>query len=465
MIDRSSELKRALADAKLAMSLRDSIRDLGDVEIAHAMARMSPAEQAAVARAMLKWQFIARKKQLAPEGDWTIWLIKAGRAFGKTRTATEWLYDRADSGQMRHGIIVTRTHADLNRTAINGPSGLKTLSRSRPHNPCEYVGGDQKEVRWQNGARALCFTAQDPEAMRGPEADTLWADELASWRYVQACWDNITLMFRLVDGHGKNGQGIITTTPKKIKLLQEIMADTTDTVVTEGSTLENERNLAPKFIAALKRRYEGTRLWRQEVLAEILDDVEGALWTQALIRAAQESYDPAMGLGRIVVGVDPAVTSKKESDETGIVVAARREDGGFTVLEDLSGKHHVKDWGRIAVEAYRRHNASAIVAEVNNGGDLVESNIMGADPAESVVVKMVHASKSKETRAEPIAALYEQGRVSHRRNLTKLEDQLTSWAVGTDSPDRLDAMVWALEDLRNSPIVRAPPPKPAAGFY
>jgi phage terminase large subunit-like protein len=276
----------------------------------------------------------------------------------------------------------------------------------------------------------------------------LWADELGAWRYSES-WDQAMFGLRL----GKNPQAVITTTPKPVAMLKEIIADK-HTVITRGTSYENRANLAPAFFDAIVRKYEGTRLGRQELEAELLDDVPGALWTQKLIDRDKLKHMIEVRwdlLVRIVVAIDPAVSHLETSDETGIVVAALTQSGHVVVLDDLSGRYSAAEWASVALAAYRRRKADVIVAEVNNGGDLVAGNIHGADPAANV--KSVRASRGKYIRAEPVAALYEQGRVHHVGSFPDLENQMCMWTPQSDqrSPDRLDALVWAITELVIAP--------------
>lgn len=311
-------------------------------------------------------------------------------------------------------------------------------------------------LEWPNGARSLIFTADEPDRLRGKQHSDLWADEIAAWRYPDS-WDQAQMGLRL----GADPRACVTTTPRPTALVKALISSPT-TIVTRGSTYENRANLAPAFFSEILARYEGTRLGRQELLAEILEDTPGALWTQAAIDSARVHRAP--DLRRVVVAVDPAVTSSEDSDETGIVVAGvgpckckGAEETHAFVLEDLSGRYTPDAWAQAAVKAYRRHKGDRIVPEVNNGGDLVVAAIRGVD--QTVPVRPVRASRGKAVRAEPVAALYERGLVHHLGTLPGLEDQMTSWdPAGTGrSPDRVDALVWALTDLvvnARSPQIR-----------
>ena len=383
------------------------------------------------------WPFWARAKQLPPAGGWRVWLILAGRGFGKTRTGAEWVRALAESGRARRIALVAETAADARDVMIEGESGL--LSCSPPWARPRYEPS-KRRVTWPNGAVATSFSADDPDQLRGPQFDAAWADEIAKWRY-EAAWDNLTLGLRL----GADPRCVATTTPKPRAWLARLMADP-GTVVTRGTTRENAANLAPVFLDQVVARYAGTRLGRQEIEGEFLTEVPGALWTRALIEATRAA-SAAPDLARVVVAVDPAVTSGATSDETGIVVAGVDGEGRFWVLEDLSDRMSPDLWARRAAEAYRRHRADAVVCEVNQGGDLVVATLRTVD--RSLPVRAVRATRGKRLRAEPVAALYEQGRVRHAGGFPQLEDQMAGFTgtPGEASSDRLDALVWALTDL------------------
>lgn len=391
----------------------------------------------AVAERLLRdWSVWGRRDQQPPPGDWRVWLILAGRGWGKSRTGAEWVRSIATSGRARRIALVARTAADVRDVLVEGESGLLAIHRADERPTWEP---SRRRLTWPNGAIATTYSAEEPDQLRGPQHDFAWCDELAAWRYADA-WDQLQLGLRL----GTDPRVVVTTTPRPTPLVRALAIAAT-THVTRGRTRDNARNLAPGVVATLTARYGSTRLGRQELDGEILDDAPGALWRLAQFDAAR--VDAAPDLRRVVVAIDPAVTAHEGSDETGIVVAGIGLDGRAYVLEDLSGTYPAEQWARRAVEAYRRHKADRIVAEVNNGGDLVASVLRTVDPACHVV--SVRASRGKALRAEPVAALYEQGRVSHVGLLARLEDQCAGWdpATDTSSPDRLDALVWALTDL------------------
>jgi phage terminase large subunit-like protein len=408
--------------------------------------RMPPAEAGLL---LEDWAFWARPNQLAPPGDWTTWLILAGRGFGKTRCGAEWICARAlgrtplsaATGAARRIALVAETAADARDVLVEGESGILACSATdrRPR-----YEPSKRRLTWPNGAIATLYNAVEPDQLRGPQHDTAWSDELAKWRYGQETWDNLQLGLRL----GARPRQMVTTTPKPIKVLKDIMSDST-TAVTRGSTYENVANLAPAFIKRIIRRYEGTRLGRQELEGEVLDDVPGALWHRARIDELRLREAP--DLLRIVVAIDPAATSGDSGDETGIIVAGLGADGHGYVLEDLTLRGTPDAWGRRAVNAYHRWRADRIVGEVNNGGEMIEHVIRTIDPAASY--KAVRASRGKVARAEPVAALDEQGRVHHVGAFAELEDQMCALTTDFDrraggfSPDRVDARVWALSEL------------------
>jgi len=397
---------------------------------------------------MYDWLVWSRPKQRTPEGDWRVWMILAGRGFGKTRTGAEFVREQVESGRASRVALVGATAADVRDTMIEGASGL--LSVFPPDRRPTYEPS-KRRVTFHNGATATAFSADKPDRLRGPNHDLAWADELAAWRYMDA-WDQLMLGLRL----GDHPRAVITTTPRPIEIVRRLAADKTGKVhLTRGSTYENARNLSPDFIDEMKRRYEGTRLGRQELEAQIIDDVDGALWDRANIDGTRVSEVPP--LRKIVVAVDPAVTSGEDSAETGIVVAGVDSRGEGYVVDDRSLRASPNEWAAAAVAAYHTHKADVIVAEANQGGDLVSTVIRTID--QRVPVRLVRASRGKRTRAEPVAALYEQEKVHHVGFLTSLEDQLCSWVpdIGS-SPDRLDALVWALTDLmvdgaRQAPVI------------
>lgn len=390
----------------------------------------------------------ARENQLPPAGSWFAWLLLAGRGFGKSRTGAEYIRDRVEHHGARRVALVGPTSADVRDVMVEGESGLLAVCPpwSRP-----VYEPSKRRLTWPNGAIATCYSADEPNRLRGPQHDAAWADELAAWRYADDAWDNLLLGLRL----GNDPRVVVTTTPRPTKIIKGLMVDT-GTVITRGSTYDNAANLAAPFLDKVRKKFEGTRLGRQELHAEILDDNPNALWQRAVIDTLRVLQHP--DLERVVVAVDPAITANEDSDETGIVVEGRGVDGGGYVLEDASMKGSPDAWGRAAVTAYHKHKADLIVAEANQGGDMVRHVIATVDP--KVKVKLVHASRGKVIRAEPVAALYEQGRYHHVGTFAQLEDQMCEWQPGAPSPDRMDAHVWGatelfLEEVAAVPRVRA----------
>jgi predicted phage terminase large subunit-like protein len=375
-------------------------------------------------------------------------LYLAGRAMvptHNTRTGAEFVRQQVSAHRARHIALVAPTAADARDVMIEGESGLLAVSTHR-HRP--VYEPSKRRLTWPNGAIATAYSADEPERLRGPQHDFAWCDELAAWRYPEA-WDMLMFGLRL----GADPRAVVTTTPRPTKLIKALVADP-KVVVTHGTTYENAENLAPGFLEQIVRRYEGTRLGRQELDAEILEDVPGALWGHGMIDAARVTSVPQ--LTRIVVAIDPAAGSGEHSDETGIVVVGKDAGGHGYVLADLSGRYTPTEWAKAAISAYRAHGADRIVAEVNNGGEMVEATIRMVDP--SVAFTAVRASRGKVARAEPVAALYEQGRVHHLGALARLEDQMCCFAHDFDrdtagySPDRVDALVWALTELLVVPV-------------
>ena len=378
------------------------------------------------------WEFWARPEQIAPEGDWPIWLVKAGRGWGKTRVGAEWV--RGQKEKVGRIALIGPTAADVRDVMVDGDSGL--ISISPPWDKPEYQPSKRRIV-WKNGSVAYMYSADEPERLRGPQHGAAWCDEIGSWRYPDT-WDMMMFGLRL----GKNPKVVATTTPRPTPLMKQIQS-MPSTVITRGSTYDNRANLAASFFSSIITKYEGTRLGRQELEGHDLDDNPGALWNREIIDAAR--VRKAMDMARIVVAVDPAVTSGEESDETGIVVVGKDEFGHAYVIEDCSVKGTPDEWGRAAVDAMKRHQADRIVAEVNQGGDMVRYVLETID--KNLPIKLVRASRGKMARAEPISALYEQGKVHHVGAFHKLEDQMCTWEPGMKSPDRMDALVWGMTEL------------------
>jgi len=399
------------------------------------------------------WQFWARpawcedreqrlwRGQGVPAGNWSTWLVQSGRGFGKTRIGAEWVRAQVESGRCGRLALVGRTAADVRDVMIEGESGI--LKISPPWLQPRLIVSKRRLV-WPNGAIATLYTSDEPDQLRGPQHDGAWGDEPAAWHAAKETWDNLQFGLRL----GTDPQCVMSTTPRPLDWLRELIADAS-TVITRGSLYENVANLAPSFVRKILQDYEGTRLGRQEIHGELLQDVEGALWTHTLIDEHVVRGVDVPPLTRLVVGVDPGPREASKRSETGIVVAGIGSVGGVRhgyVLADLSLKGSPDRWAKAVVEGYRGHRADRVVAEVNDGGDLVKHTIHTKD--ERVAFKGVHARQGKQTRAEPVAALYEQGRMHHVGIFPQLEDQMCTWVPGaTDSPDRMDALVYALTEL------------------
>ena len=393
------------------------------------MSRLSN-EEAAQLRYL--WEFWARPEQVAPPDPWSIWLIKAGRGWGKTRVGAEWVRSMKDTvGRI---ALIGPTAADVRDVMVDGDSGIIPISP--PWDKPEYQPSKRRVV-WQNGSVAYMYSADEPERLRGPQHGAAWCDEAGSWRYPDT-WDMMMFGLRL----GKNPKVAVTTTPRPTPMLKQIQS-APGVVITRGTTYENRANLAASFFDSIITKYEGTRLGRQELEGHDLDDSPGAMWNRDQIDKFR--IRKALEMVRIVVAIDPAVTSNEDSDETGIIVVGKDEFGHAYVLEDCSIKGTPDEWGRAAIQAMNRHQADRIIAEVNQGGDMVRYVLETID--KNVPVKMVRASRGKVSRAEPVSALYEQGKVHHVGVFHKLEDQMCTWEPGLPSPDRMDAMVWGMTEL------------------
>jgi phage terminase large subunit-like protein len=375
------------------------------------------------------WQFWARDKQKLPRSDFFVWLILAGRGFGKTRTGAETVRQWIKNNPMVN--LIGSTADDARDIMIEGESGILAVC---PKDERPLYVSSKRRLEWPNGAMSLIFTADEPERLRGKQHMKLWADELASWRYDEA-WAQAMFGLRL----GSNPQAIVTTTPRPTKIIRELAGDSRN-VVTVGTTYENKANLAQGFFEYVIKKYEGTTLGRQELLAQILSDNPAALWKRTDIDKSRVFKAP--DLDRVIVGVDPSATSG--GDEAGIITGGRKGDDYYTLSDD-SVQGSPQAWAKAAVTAYHKYKANAIVAEDNNGGEMVEAVIKQVD--HTVTVKRVHASRGKATRAEPIAAISEQGRDHHVGSFPALEDELCLWMPGDASPNRLDAKVWMITAL------------------
>lgn len=389
------------------------------------------------------WNFWGRPKQIAPPDeedspDWFGWLILAGRGFGKTRTGAErvkkWVTESWHHPIRIAGIAETKK--DARDVLVEGESGILSVF---PDGMKPKYEPSKARLTWKNGTRLFLFSGDEPDQLRGPQFHKAWVDELAKFQYPQEAWDMLEFGLRL----GDNPQVIITTTPRPIPIILNLMKDP-DVRITKGSSYENIGNLAPKYIKRVIKRYEGTRLGRQELMAEVLTDAPGAMWTHELIERTRVKKHPE--LVSIVVAIDPAVTVSETSDETGICVFGKGVDGHGYILRDLSGVFSPHRWASRSVMAYDKWEADEVVGEANNGGDLVEVNIRTVDVAKAVRFKKVNASRGKHIRAAPVASLWEQGKIHVVGSCPEMEDELVLFTIdgyiGERSPNRAEAMIW-----------------------
>ncbi len=450
-----------LADSKALHYVRSGAQSLAQARnLPDLLASLSEAE---VAGLPWLWEFWAMPHQLPPEGDWRTWVIMGGRGAGKTRAGAEWVRAQVegprprDPGRCKRVALVADTIDQAREVMVMGESGL--LACSPPDRRPTWIA-TRRMLEWPNGATAQLFSAHDPEGLRGPQFDCAWADELAKWRGGEEAWDMLQFGLRL----GDDPRSVVTTTPRRSGALTAIL-DQPSAVTTHATTQANRAHLARGFVEEVERRYAGTAQGRQEIEGLIPDDEEGALWTRAMLDGIRTDAVP--DFDRIVVGVDPAVAAGTKGDSTGIVVVGARTRGPTeswqaVVLEDAtlpSGSS--SDWAEAALAARLRWNADRIVAEANQGGDMVRRVMHGLDP--TAPITLVHAAQSKALRAEPVAALYERGRVRHLKGLRDLEDQMARMTRegyrGRGSPDRLDALVWALNDALVEPLARHRDPR------
>lgn len=402
----------------------------------------------------------ARLDQLWPEGEWRCWLLLGGRGAGKTRTLVETVRDRVWRGSAKRVALVAATAADARDVLVEGESGVLACA---PADFRPVYEPSKRRLTWPNGAIGTLYSAEEPDRLRGPQHDFAIADEVAAWREPQA-WDMLLMGLRLPP----DPRVVAATTPRPTPLIRALLDDA-GTAVSRATTYDNLANLAPAFRERVLARYEGTRLGRQELMGELLLDTPGALWTWDMLAAARGTVPERSVLAkdrsaitvepdltRVVVAVDPATTSGEDSDETGIVVAARGADGRGYVLADRSCRMSPDGWAHRAVAAYREFGADRIVAESNQGGQMVEHTLRTVDPR--LPIRLIHAAQGKRLRAEPVAALYEQGRVTHAGDFVEMEAQMTGWTPDSgQSPDRLDALVHALTDLllgAQAPVLR-----------
>jgi phage terminase large subunit-like protein len=434
------------------MDLHSSdLKKLPKEDVDKALAQLSPDEWEEL---LYNWKFWARPNQLAPtDSAWKVWLLNCGRGFGKTRTGTEWVREQVKLGYDRIAVVGP-TKGSVRQVMVDGESGLLSVcspsdkTYSGVHIGKPVWSPTNNTITWANGAKAEVFSAEDPERLRGPQFQKAWCDEICAWTRRDETWDMLQFCMRL----GDNPQIVVTTTPKPDKLIRRLtspeMVDSGKVVITQGSSYDNADNID---LDALKQ-YEGTRLGRQELYAEILTEAAGALWNKEMLENCQapeieDVLEFSTTLARIVVSIDPAITANKHSDLTGIMVAGIDINGTGYILEDATGNYTPEAWATKAVELYIKYKADRIIAERNQGGDMVRHTLKTVD--ETIPITLVHASRGKYARAEPVSALYEQGKIKHVRGLMELEDQMVTWepldSIG--SPDRLDAMVWAITNL------------------
>jgi phage terminase large subunit-like protein len=412
------------------------------------------------------WQLWARDDQLEPIGEWLVWLLLAGRGFGKTRTLAEtvrgWVCGESPLAKGRYCRIalIAETAADARDVIVEGESGLLAV---HPRDFRPTYEPSKRRLTWPNGAVATLYNATEPDQLRGPQHDAAACDELAKWREAEETWANLMMGLRL----GSRPRCVVATTPRPIPLLRKLIADP-QTITTRGRTADNAVNLAEPFLRTVTERYGGTRLGRQELEGEMLDDMPGALWKRSWLDEGRRPKPET--LERVVVAIDPAASAGESADETGIVVCGVSVDPdgikrGY-VLEDCSVRGSPEEWARAAVAAYDRWDADRVIAEANNGGEMIQTVIRTVRAG--MFVELVHASRGKAVRAEPISALFEQGRVHLCGVFPELEDQLCAFTPWMDrskgSPDRADAMVWALSSLfermnARPPVVRAARPR------
>lgn len=394
------------------------------------------------------WKLFARPEQLPPQSDWRIWLVMAGRGFGKTRSGAEWVRSIAENQGEARIALVSSSLAEARAVMVEGESGILACS---PPDRRPRFEPSLRRLRWDNGAQAQLFSAAEPETLRGPQHSHAWCDEIGKWALsgerAMRCWDNLVMGLRVL-GHP---QIAVTTTPRAVPLVRRLIdkEPSGGITMTRGSTFDNASNLPARFLQALKEDYGETQLGRQEINGELLEDVEGALWTRSLIEAARETGKVPQPR-RVVVAVDPPASAK--GDECGIIVAALGEDNVCRILADCSLERAPPDqWAKAVAVAALNWSADRVVAEANQGGAMVESVLRAADAG--LPVKLVHASRGKAARAEPVAALYAAGRVRHCGSFARLEDQLCGLISGGGysgpgrSPDRADALVWAVTEL------------------
>lgn len=406
--------------------------------------KKSPPERALTLK--YTWRAWARDEQLTPAGNWSTWVVRAGRGWGKTRTGAEWVIEKAQQYPGCHIALVGRTVADVRSVMVNGMSGIMAISP--PWFMPVYVPS-KRQLVWPNGSHASTYSADSPDQLRGPQHSFAWADERAAWQYDDA-WDQLMFGLRIEPAPGIEPQCVVTTTPRNTKAMKALLKEP-NTIVTRGSTYDNKDNLSKRFIHEIDRKYKGTRLGRQEIEGEIIDDIDGALWKRNWIednRAVKRAE-----LKRIVVAIDPPGSSNKDAEdppECGIIVAGLGVDDRGYVLADYSLTGTPNEWASAALTAYSVFEADCVVGEINFGGEMVEAVIKStaeSNGMKHVPFEAVRASRGKQLRAEPVSNLYQKNEISHVGTFPDTEDQMCNWLPGEKSPDRLDALVWALTHL------------------
>jgi phage terminase large subunit-like protein len=376
------------------------------------------------------WQFIARDTQLPPKDDWRIWLLMGGRGSGKTRAGAEWIADGIRNGTMNRVALIAATHHEARSIMIEGQSGLLSVSEGALYEP------SLRRVTWPSGAIAHVLSADEPDSIRGHQFDGCWADEFAKWSEPQTALDMILMALRL----GEDPRMVITTTPRNIAAVRDLIANE-DVKMETMSTRDNAGNLAKSYLRQMERRYRGTRLGRQEIDGDLIEDAENALWQRDWIERHRVREIPP--LERIVVAIDPPAGLR--GDECGIVVAGIANGQGYVLADRSKPRLTPAQWARYAIDAFEEFKADRIVAEANQGGEMIRAMLLRE--LATAPVKLVHASRDKKTRATPIAALYERGLVHHHGAMPELEDQMCQFDGIGKSPDRMDALVWALTEL------------------
>ena len=391
-----------------------------------------------LSRLLESYEFKARPKQLFPKGDYRTWVILSGRGFGKSFIGSNWVINQAQTQKYPIALIGSNA-ADVRDYMIE--TGESSIMKQAPKWFTPQYQPSKRRLVFPNGVIAITYTAEDPDQLRGFNGNSAWVDELAKYQYPQETWDNLQFALRL----GQHPKIVVTTTPRPLKIIKELWQDP-KVIKTVGSTRENQANLASSFIDYVYNKYAGSRLGRQELEGEILMDTPGALWSYTNLDNNRVSKHPE--LKQIVVAIDPAITAEEDSNETGIIVCGIDENDHGYIIEDASGIYHPQEWSTLAVKLYDKYKANYIVAEVNQGGEMVVNTIKQTAKGlghRHIPVKHVHATKGKYTRGEPIAVLYEQNKVHHVGSFATLEDQMTSYLPGDKtSPDRMDALVWGL---------------------